>query len=84
MIFNIFPFKNLSFFDGFSIIFQVFSGTPPGGRFWRVPVPIFAQKCDFGGISGFRWGPKSTLGRPLFAKKALKSDNTDRPFPNFY
>ena len=36
--------KNLSFFDGFSIIFHVFSRHPPGRRFWGFPVPLFSHK----------------------------------------
>ena len=43
--------------------FSCFFRNPPGGRFWRVPEPIFSQKCGFGAISGFRWGPKSAPGR---------------------
>ena len=60
------------FFNYFFIHFSTFSKTPPGGHFWRVQVPVYTQKCDFGAILGFRGGAKSTLGATISAKKAPK------------
>ena len=70
----------------FSLIFRVFSGTPPGDHFWRVQAPILPQKCDFGAISGSREFPKTTLGATFSPKKSnfgwyfsLRSTSSGRP-----
>ena len=57
----------------FSLIFRVFSRTPPGDDFWRVQALIYARKCGFGTIWRFRGFPKWILFSSLGLKRSSKT-----------
>ena len=57
----------------FSLIFHVFSRTPPLDDFWRVQAPIYARKCSFGTVLEFRGFPKWTRFNCFGLKKLSKT-----------
>ena len=70
MFFKVSTSQNHQFFNDFSIEFSIFFWTPSPNDFFAIFCRLLGPKCDFGPPVAANWGPTSTRGATILAKKS--------------